>query len=60
MAWYYHLYGSPLYAMTPQEEGYLSLGTYVKGFTDFLLFRLHATRYPWEHEEFTKTFDHQA
>ena len=22
MAWYYHLYGSTLYAMTPQEEGY--------------------------------------
>lgn len=21
---------------------------------------LHATRYPWEHEQFTKTFDHQA
>ncbi|KAL2037058.1 hypothetical protein N7G274_010185 [Stereocaulon virgatum] len=42
MAWYYHLYGNPLYAMTPQEEG------------------LHATKYPWEHEKFTKTFDHQA
>lgn len=22
MAWYYHLYGPTLYAMTPQEEGY--------------------------------------
>ncbi|KAL9134108.1 MAG: hypothetical protein Q9175_004715 [Cornicularia normoerica] len=42
MAWYYHLYGSTLYAMTPQEEG------------------LHPTRYPWEHEKFTKTFDHQT
>lgn len=42
MVWYYHLYGSTLYAMTPQEEG------------------LHPTKYPWEHEKFTKTFDHQT
>ncbi|MCJ1462748.1 iso-1-cytochrome c [Pseudocyphellaria aurata] len=42
IAWYYHLFGPTLYAMTPQEEG------------------LHAIKYPWEHEKFTKTFDHQA
>ncbi|MDI1493515.1 MAG: cytochrome c1 [Ramalina farinacea] len=42
LAWYNHLYGPTLYAMTPQEEG------------------LHATQYPWEHERYTKTFDHQA
>ncbi|KAI9715785.1 MAG: cytochrome c1 [Candelaria pacifica] len=41
-AWYYHLYGQDVYAMTPQEEG------------------LHAPKFPWEHEKFTKTFDHQA
>ena len=23
MAWYYHLYGTSLYAMTPVEEGYV-------------------------------------
>lgn len=42
MAWYYHLYGSNVFAMTPAEEG------------------LHATPYPWVHEQYTKTFDHQA
>ncbi|KAL9096120.1 MAG: hypothetical protein Q9165_001643 [Trypethelium subeluteriae] len=41
-AWYYHLYGRSVHAMTPAEEG------------------LHATQYPWEHEKWTKTFDHQA
>lgn len=25
MAWYYHLFGPTLYAMTPQEEGFVSL-----------------------------------
>lgn len=42
MAWYYHLYGSTIFAMTPTEEG------------------LHPTKYPWVHEQYTKTFDHQA
>ncbi|KAI9668289.1 MAG: cytochrome c1 [Bathelium mastoideum] len=41
-AWYYHLYGRSVHAMTPAEEG------------------LHATQYPWVHEKWTKTFDHQA
>merc|ERR1711977_153495 len=42
VAWYYHLYGTELHAMTPAEEG------------------LHATKYPWVHAGWTKTFDHQA
>lgn len=42
LAWYWHLFGQDVYAMTPAEEG------------------LHATKYPWEHEKWTKTFDHQA
>ncbi|KAI4091648.1 MAG: hypothetical protein LQ344_003999 [Seirophora lacunosa] len=42
MAWYWHLFGQEVHAMTPAEEG------------------LHATKYPWEHEKWTKTFDHQA
>lgn len=42
MAWYYHLYGSNVFAMTPAEEG------------------LHPTPYPWVHQQYTKTFDHQA
>ncbi|KAI9053331.1 hypothetical protein LZ554_002291 [Drepanopeziza brunnea f. sp. 'monogermtubi'] len=42
IAWYYHLYGTELHAMTPVEEG------------------LHATKYPWVHAKWTKTFDHQA
>jgi len=42
MAWYYHLYGTPLYAMTPVEEG------------------LHPTKYPWEHDKYLKTFDHES
>ncbi|KAI4276066.1 MAG: hypothetical protein LQ337_002734 [Flavoplaca oasis] len=42
LAWYYHLFGQDVCAMTPAEEG------------------LHATKYPWVHEQFTKTFDHQA
>jgi len=42
IAWYYHLYGQTVHAMTPVEEG------------------LHPTKYPWEHEKFNKTFDHQA
>ncbi|MCJ1344206.1 cytochrome c1 [Peltigera leucophlebia] len=42
VAWYYHLFGQTLYAMTPVEEG------------------LHPAKYPWEHEKWTKTFDHQA
>lgn len=41
-AWYQHLYGRSLYALSPAEEG------------------LHATAYPWEHEKFTKTFNHQT
>ncbi|KAI9714311.1 MAG: cytochrome c1 [Bogoriella megaspora] len=41
-AWYYHLYGRSVHAMSPAEEG------------------LHATAYPWEHERWNKTFDHQA
>lgn len=27
---------------------------------DNCLNRLHATQYPWEHDKWTKTFDHQA
>ncbi|KAL9027982.1 MAG: hypothetical protein Q9196_003583 [Gyalolechia fulgens] len=42
LAWYWHLFGQDVYAMTPVEEG------------------LHAPKYPWEHEKWTKTFDHQA
>ncbi|KAL9597445.1 MAG: hypothetical protein Q9219_005137 [cf. Caloplaca sp. 3 TL-2023] len=42
LAWYWHLFGQEVHAMTPAEEG------------------LHATKYPWEHEKWTKTFDHQA
>ncbi|KAL9016855.1 MAG: hypothetical protein Q9185_005805 [Variospora sp. 1 TL-2023] len=42
MAWYWHLFGQEVHAMTPAEEG------------------LHATKYPWEHEKWTRTFDHQA
>jgi len=42
IAWYYHLYGQNVYAMTLQEEG------------------LHPAKYPWEHQNFVKTFDHQA
>jgi len=42
MAWYYHLYGQELHAMTMTEEG------------------LHPTKYPWVHQGFTKTFDHQT
>ncbi|KAF2842698.1 cytochrome c1, mitochondrial precursor [Patellaria atrata CBS 101060] len=42
IAWYYHLYGQPMHAMTPTEEG------------------LHATKYPWVHTKWSKTFDHQA
>jgi len=42
IAWYYHLYGLELHAMTPVEEG------------------LHATKYPWVHTQYVKTFDHQA
>ncbi|KAL9004660.1 MAG: hypothetical protein Q9188_002520 [Gyalolechia gomerana] len=42
LAWYWHLFGQDVYAMTPAEEG------------------LHATKYPWEHEKWSKTFDHQA
>ncbi|THV47379.1 hypothetical protein BGAL_0314g00100 [Botrytis galanthina] len=42
LAWYYHLYGQPLNAMTPVEEG------------------LHPTQYPWVHQQYAKTFDHQA
>merc|ERR1712225_11831 len=42
VAWYYHLYGTELHAMTPAEEG------------------LHATKYPWVHAGWTKTFDHQT
>ncbi|KAI9772310.1 MAG: cytochrome c1 [Geoglossum simile] len=42
IAWYYHLYGQEVHAMTPAEEG------------------LHPTKYPWEHQKWTKTFDHQA
>ncbi|PQE11670.1 cytochrome c1 protein [Rutstroemia sp. NJR-2017a WRK4] len=42
LAWYYHLFGQPLHAMTPAEEG------------------LHPTKYPWVHEQYVKTFDHQA
>ncbi len=26
----------------------------------FILYRLHAIKYPWVHESFTKTFDHQT
>ncbi|KAI9884158.1 MAG: cytochrome c1 [Watsoniomyces obsoletus] len=42
VSWYFHLYGSEAFAMTPAEEG------------------LHATKYPWEHARWHKTFDHQA
>lgn len=42
VAWYYHLFGRNVDAMTPAEEG------------------LHPTKYPWEHEKWYKTFDHQA
>ncbi|KAF2178500.1 cytochrome c1, mitochondrial precursor [Zopfia rhizophila CBS 207.26] len=42
VAWYYHLYGRNVDAMTPAEEG------------------LHPTQYPWEHQKWHKTFDHQA
>ncbi|KAI4159418.1 MAG: hypothetical protein LQ342_006588 [Letrouitia transgressa] len=42
IAWYYHLFGAEVFAMTPAEEG------------------LHATKYPWVHERWDKTFDHQA
>lgn len=42
VAWYYHVYGTELHAMTPTEEG------------------LHPTKYPWEHEKYLKTYDHQA
>ncbi|KAH8179943.1 cytochrome c1 family protein [Sarocladium implicatum] len=42
IAWYYHMYGPSVNAMTPAEEG------------------LHPTKYPWVHEKWTKTFDHQA
>ncbi|CAN9189472.1 unnamed protein product [Alternaria alternata] len=41
-AWYWHLYGRQVDAMTPAEEG------------------LHPTQYPWEHEKWSKTFDHGA
>ncbi|KAL1793008.1 hypothetical protein ACET3X_007990 [Alternaria dauci] len=41
-AWYWHLYGRQVDAMTPAEEG------------------LHPTQYPWEHEKWSKTFDHAA
>jgi ubiquinol-cytochrome c reductase cytochrome c1 subunit len=42
VAWYYHLFGRNVDAMTPAEEG------------------LHPTKYPWEHEKWSKTFDHTA
>ena len=42
VAWYYHLYGRNVDAMTPAEEG------------------LHPTQYPWTHQKWHKTFDHQA
>ncbi|KIX07088.1 cytochrome c1, heme protein, mitochondrial [Rhinocladiella mackenziei CBS 650.93] len=42
IAWYYHLYGQEVFAMTPAEEG------------------LHPAQYPWEHQKWTKTFDHAA
>ncbi len=32
----------------------------VKGFKLKLVLRLHSPKYPWEHEKFTKTFDHQS
>lgn len=41
-AWYWHLYGSEVYGMTPAEEG------------------LHAPKYPWDHQGWLKTFDHQG
>jgi len=42
LAWYFHLFGTPVHAMTPAEEG------------------LHPTKYPWEHQKWFKTYDHQA
>lgn len=41
-AWYWHLYGSEVYGMTPAEEG------------------LHSPKYPWDHQGWLKTFDHQG
>ncbi|KAF8472810.1 cytochrome c1 [Kalaharituber pfeilii] len=41
-AWYWHLYGPELHAMTPAEEG------------------LHPPKYPWEHQKWLATFDHQG
>ena len=87
MAWYYHLYGSELYAMTPAEEGLVcypgastaldrcSAGRWNWGHREsrneghlqrlertyhWLYSSLHATKYPWVHEQYLKTFDHQA
>ncbi|KNG49279.1 map microtubule affinity-regulating kinase 4 [Stemphylium lycopersici] len=53
-AWYWHLYGRDVDAMTPAEEGKerkeADTGTH----------SLHPTQYPWEHEKWSKTFDHGA
>ncbi|KAG7009721.1 hypothetical protein G7Y79_00002g008360 [Physcia stellaris] len=60
-AWYYHLFGQDtIYAMTPAEEGYDVTASMISRWVLISGYSLHATKYPWEHEQFTKTFDHQA
>jgi ubiquinol-cytochrome c reductase cytochrome c1 subunit len=73
IAWYYQQYGfgfSEVHAMTPAEEGYgihtlpssretlFEVGEAL--IVDVLNCRLHPPSYPWEHQGWLKTFDHQA
>ncbi|KAH6610542.1 cytochrome c1 [Trichoderma cornu-damae] len=52
LAWYYHLYGPVAFASSPAEEG--------RPIANGSGRSLHATQYPWVHQQFFKTFDHQA